>query len=81
MSRYCHVEAGATTKGPMNLPRALGNISGIDHMDAAALKAIGQLSYSEVKPAFNPVTQILTNTDLASLETYFNTRYNLWQEI
>ena len=60
-ANYCLVENGEIIKGPMKLPDAWGNTSGLNHCDAVGLKARGWLPYVPGMPsAHDKATQYLT---------------------
>ena len=60
MTRYCLVENGEITQGPMRLPRSWRNISGLSLLAPARLKELGWLTYGDTPPAYDADTQYLT---------------------
>lgn len=49
MIRYAYVEAGAVVEGPMALPVNWRNVSGLDRLGAAELRALGWLPWRLVE--------------------------------
>lgn len=49
MSRYAYVENGAVVEGPMALPINWRNVSGLDRLGAAELRALGWLPWRLVE--------------------------------
>jgi hypothetical protein len=59
---YCLVESGQITQGPGRLPRAWKNVSGLNLLITAQLKALGWLPFVDVKPSYNKDTQYITGS-------------------
>jgi len=61
MSKYFHVTEGQIDDGPRDVPTSWKNVSGLDHLDDAALKAKGWLPQEIVGfTPFDPDTQTRT---------------------
>ena len=59
---YCYIENGQLVEGPKRLPNVWRNVSGLNLLSDASLKAKGWLPYIDVKPAYDKDTQYLTQT-------------------
>lgn len=65
MPDYIHHQGGVIDRAPGPLPKSWRNISGLDLMDAAGLKALGWLPVRYVAADFNSATQIRTGPSYA----------------
>ena len=57
MPNYCLVENGVVVEGPRTLPKNWKNISNLNVLSDARLKALGWLPVLEVKPDYDPRIQ------------------------
>jgi len=63
---YCLVQNGTIIEGPRSLPTVTANVSNLNLLDDAALKALGWLPYTEVQnPALN---QVMTGSEMVVSE-------------
>ena len=63
---YCHIENGSIDEGPIPLPTAWRNISGLHLLPKAKLKKLGWLPVRKVGfEPFDPATQVRTDPDYA----------------
>jgi hypothetical protein len=65
MPRYYHLTGGVVDKGPIPLPAAWKNVSGLDKATPAMLKSLGWLPEVQIgNDSFDPNTQIKTGPDV-----------------